>query len=61
MFMLSLAKPEQYYQVFLSQGMGMGVATGIMYTPVSSLVVQHFRKRRALAMVDYTQSFHFRH
>ncbi|KAK0244567.1 MFS general substrate transporter [Armillaria nabsnona] len=49
-FMLSLAKEGQYYQVFLSQGLGMGIGTGIMYTPTSSVVAHHFRKRRSIAM-----------
>ncbi|KAG7444138.1 MFS general substrate transporter [Guyanagaster necrorhizus] len=49
-FMLSLAKEGQYYQVFLSQGLGMGIGTGIMYTPTSSVVAHHFRKRRNIAM-----------
>lgn len=50
-FMLSLAKEGQYYQVFLSQGLGMGIGTGIMYTPTSSVVAHHFKKRRSIAMV----------
>ncbi|KAK0503643.1 major facilitator superfamily domain-containing protein [Armillaria luteobubalina] len=49
-FMLSLAKEGQYYQVFLSQGLGMGIGTGIMYTPTSSVVAHHFKKRRSIAM-----------
>lgn len=48
--MLSLAKPGKYYQVFLAQGVGMGIGTGVTYTPTSSVVSQHFRKRRSLAM-----------
>ncbi|KAF9050882.1 MFS general substrate transporter [Hymenopellis radicata] len=50
MFMLSLARRGEYYQVFLSQGLGMGIGTGVVYTPTSSVVAHHFRRRRGLAM-----------
>ncbi|KAF7416313.1 hypothetical protein PC9H_002578 [Pleurotus ostreatus] len=50
MFMLSLAKRGKYYQIFLSQGLGMSIATGVMYTPTSSVVAHHFKRRRGLAM-----------
>lgn len=48
-FMLSLAKPEQYYQVFLAQAVGMGVGLGMTFLPSLSIVAHHFRRRRALA------------
>ncbi|CDO77695.1 hypothetical protein BN946_scf184969.g46 [Trametes cinnabarina] len=50
LFMLSLAKPDQYYQVFLSQGVGVGLGAGMMYIPSVAVVSQYFHKRRALAM-----------
>ncbi|KIK52563.1 hypothetical protein GYMLUDRAFT_233400 [Collybiopsis luxurians FD-317 M1] len=50
MFMLSLSKPEQYYQVFLSQGVGMGVATGMLYMPCARVVSSHFRRHRGLVL-----------
>ncbi|PPQ77962.1 hypothetical protein CVT25_015437 [Psilocybe cyanescens] len=50
MFMLSLAKEDKYYQVFFAQGLGMGIAIGLLYTPTSSAVSQHFKKRRGFAM-----------
>ncbi|KAI0045840.1 MFS general substrate transporter [Auriscalpium vulgare] len=50
MLMLSFIKPEQYYQVFLTQGVGMGAGIGILYVPASAVVSHHFRSRRALAM-----------
>ncbi|KAI9068325.1 MFS general substrate transporter [Trametes sanguinea] len=50
LFMLSLAKPGQYYQVFLSQGVGVGIGAGMMYIPSVAVVSQYFHKRRALAM-----------
>lgn len=49
MFMLSLVKENQYYQVFLSQGVGMGVAQGMLFLPSLTIVPHHFRRRRALA------------
>ncbi|THH15784.1 hypothetical protein EW146_g4748 [Bondarzewia mesenterica] len=48
--MLSLAQPSQYYQIFLSQGIGMGLGLGILYVPTSAVVSHHFKSRRALAM-----------
>ncbi|KAF7358293.1 MFS general substrate transporter [Mycena venus] len=49
LFMLSLAKPQQYYQIFLSQGVGMGFGLGCTYLPSASIVSHHFAKRRGLA------------
>ncbi|KAJ7464983.1 major facilitator superfamily domain-containing protein [Mycena galericulata] len=48
--MLSFTRPEQYYQVFLSQGLGMGIGISLIYVPTCTLVSQHFRARKALAM-----------
>ncbi|KAK7466082.1 hypothetical protein VKT23_004807 [Stygiomarasmius scandens] len=50
LFMLSLAKPNQFYQIFLSQGLGAGLGAGILYVPSIAIVSQYFRERRALAM-----------
>ncbi|KAG1731655.1 MFS general substrate transporter [Suillus paluster] len=50
LFMLSLSKPDQYYQIFLSQGLGLGVATGLMYIPSMAIVSHHFQERRTLVM-----------
>ncbi|KAJ6501150.1 MFS general substrate transporter [Mycena vitilis] len=53
-FMLSLAKPLQYYQVnFLRgielQSVGMGMGLGFTFVPSVSIAVHHFAKRRGLA------------
>ncbi|KAI0373510.1 MFS general substrate transporter [Pilatotrama ljubarskyi] len=50
LFMLSLAKPDQYYQVILSQGIGVGLGAGMVYIPSVAVLSQYFLKRRALAM-----------
>ncbi|KIM41319.1 hypothetical protein M413DRAFT_72154 [Hebeloma cylindrosporum] len=50
LFMISISKPEQYYQLFLAQGLGMGIAIGIMYIPALGIVSHYFQKRRALAI-----------
>ncbi|KAJ7077540.1 major facilitator superfamily domain-containing protein [Mycena belliarum] len=50
LFMLSLCKPEQYYQIFLAQGIGAGLGAGTVYVPSVALVSHYFHKRRALAM-----------
>ncbi|KAL4063776.1 MFS general substrate transporter [Scleroderma citrinum] len=49
-FMLSLAHPHQYYQVFLAQGVGMGVGMGLMFLPAISVTSHYFRRRRTVAM-----------
>ncbi|KZS92142.1 MFS general substrate transporter [Sistotremastrum niveocremeum HHB9708] len=49
-FMLSLAKENHYYQIFLSQGVGMGLAMGLTWAPSMAAAGAHFRRRRALAM-----------
>ncbi|KAH9841055.1 major facilitator superfamily domain-containing protein [Rhodofomes roseus] len=49
-FLLSLAQPQHYYQVLLSQGIGMGLGMGSIFLPTSVLVSQHFHKKKALAM-----------
>jgi len=49
-FMLSLAKPHHYYQVFLCQAIGMGIGMGLVIVPALSLPSHYFRRRRSLAM-----------
>ncbi|GJJ15307.1 hypothetical protein Clacol_009583 [Clathrus columnatus] len=49
-FMLSLAKPHQYYQVFLSQGVGVGISMGFLYLPSISVCFHYFKRRKALAV-----------
>ncbi|KAJ4478455.1 MFS general substrate transporter [Lentinula aciculospora] len=50
LFMLSLAKPNHYYQVFLSQGLGAGLGGGLTYVPSIAITSHYFSTRRALAM-----------
>ncbi|KAJ7277950.1 major facilitator superfamily domain-containing protein [Mycena rebaudengoi] len=50
LFMLSLCKPEQLYQIFLAQGLGLGLGAGIVFVPSVAIVSHYFLKRRALAM-----------
>ncbi|KAG8754937.1 hypothetical protein FRC14_004522 [Serendipita sp. 396] len=49
-FMLSLAKEQQYYQVFLAQGIGAGIALGFLFLPAISVISHHFKRYRAFAM-----------
>ncbi|TBU25955.1 MFS general substrate transporter [Dichomitus squalens] len=49
LFMLSLAKPNHYYQVFLSQGLGMGLGLGLLFIPTLSIPVHHFKRHRVFA------------
>ncbi|KAJ2897611.1 uncharacterized protein MKZ38_004536 [Zalerion maritima] len=48
-FML-LSTCKEYWQVWLSQGLGMGLATGVLYQPALSIVSQYFERRRSFAM-----------
>ncbi|GBE87290.1 Aspyridones efflux protein [Sparassis crispa] len=50
LFMLSLAQPDHYYQVFLCQGLGMGLGAGTVYVSSVAVVSHYFVKWRALAM-----------
>ncbi|PBK71219.1 MFS general substrate transporter, partial [Armillaria solidipes] len=49
-FMLSLAKPREFYQFLLAQGFGMGMGMGCVFLPALSIMSHYFRRRRAVAM-----------
>ncbi|KAJ4480135.1 MFS general substrate transporter [Lentinula aciculospora] len=49
-FMLSLTKEDQYYQVILAQGVGMGIGVGLCYVPALVTAALHFPGRQAVAM-----------
>jgi len=48
--MLSLSQPQQFYQVFLTQGVGVGISLGFLFLPALSVLSHHFARKRALAM-----------
>lgn len=48
--MLSFAQPQQFYQVFLTQGVGIGISLGFLFLPSVSVISHHFEQKRALAM-----------
>ncbi|TEY80419.1 hypothetical protein BOTCAL_0038g00170 [Botryotinia calthae] len=48
MFMTSICK--EYYQVFLAQGIMMGLGFGLLYLPAPAIVSQFFHFRRGLAI-----------
>lgn len=50
LFMLSLAQPNQFYQILLTQGIGLGLSIGLTYIPGIGLISHHFSRHRALAM-----------
>ena len=50
--MLSLS--TTYYQVLLSQGICMGVGSGILYVPSLALIASSFTTKRALAVTFVT-------
>ncbi|EJD43949.1 MFS general substrate transporter [Auricularia subglabra TFB-10046 SS5] len=48
LFMLSLAQPQQFYQVFLSFGVASGIGLGCIVLPSTSVIGQYFHTRRPL-------------
>ncbi|KAG1724549.1 major facilitator superfamily domain-containing protein [Suillus lakei] len=54
LFMLSLAKPNQYYQILLAQGLGLGIAIGLLYVPSLAVVSHYFQRKRTLVMTFAT-------
>ncbi|KAJ7164233.1 major facilitator superfamily domain-containing protein [Mycena filopes] len=50
LFMLSLCKMDQLWPIFLAQGLGAGIGSGMLYIPSVAVVSHYFQKRRALAM-----------
>ncbi|KAJ6480279.1 MFS general substrate transporter [Mycena sanguinolenta] len=51
LFTLSLAQPDQFYQVFLAQGVANGIGVAMIYVPCVAIIPHHFHKRRAVAMI----------
>ncbi|KAH7402870.1 major facilitator superfamily domain-containing protein [Pyrenochaeta sp. MPI-SDFR-AT-0127] len=50
LFMLSFAQPGQFWHIFLTQGLLMGTTIAFGVQPALTVVGQHFKERRALAM-----------
>ncbi|KDR69925.1 hypothetical protein GALMADRAFT_76714 [Galerina marginata CBS 339.88] len=50
LFTLSLSHENSYYQVFLTNGVGLGVASGISYTASFAITGHYFIKKRALVV-----------
>jgi len=48
--MLSLVHIDQYYQIFMSQGLGMGIGAGMIYTPAMAIQAHHWKVHRSLVM-----------
>lgn len=48
--MLSLAHLDRYYQLFLSQGIGLGLGAGLVYMPSVAIQAHYWRARRAFVM-----------
>ncbi|KIK63783.1 hypothetical protein GYMLUDRAFT_40856 [Collybiopsis luxurians FD-317 M1] len=49
-FMLSLVRKGQYYQVFLAQAIGIGLGQALLFIPSLTVISQHFKKRRSFAI-----------
>lgn len=50
LLMLSFTQSGQFWQVFLAQGLLMGLTIAFGVQPAQTIVGQHFKERRALAM-----------
>jgi len=50
LFMVSISHTDKFYQLYLSQGLGMGIGAGLLYVPCVAVQAHHWRARRALAM-----------
>ncbi|KAF9531193.1 major facilitator superfamily domain-containing protein [Crepidotus variabilis] len=50
LFMLSITHENSYYQVFLSHGVTLGLATGLTWVPSLGIAGHYFQRRRALAV-----------
>ncbi|KXN87184.1 Riboflavin transporter MCH5 [Leucoagaricus sp. SymC.cos] len=50
LFILSLAKPNQYAVVLVCQGVGVGLGGGMMYVPSFAIISQYFNKKRATVL-----------
>lgn len=51
MLLLSLIPTSSLaLQVFLSQGLGLGIAMGLIYIPTMGVIAHHFQRRRTLAL-----------
>lgn len=50
LFMVSLVHQDKYYQIFLSQGLGMGIGAGVLFVPAMAVQAHHWRRRRPLAI-----------
>ncbi|KAF9069387.1 major facilitator superfamily domain-containing protein [Rhodocollybia butyracea] len=47
LFMLSIAHTDKYYQIFLSQGVGMGIGAGLIYLPAVAVQSRHWQAHRS--------------
>ena len=45
--MVSIADHTKYYQLYLSQGLGMGIGAGLIYVPAMAVQGHHWRAHRA--------------
>jgi len=50
LFMLSICHIDKFYQLYLAQGLGLGIGACLLYVPSLVVQAQHWRSRRSLAM-----------
>ncbi|KXN82192.1 Riboflavin transporter MCH5 [Leucoagaricus sp. SymC.cos] len=49
-FMLSITHTQQYYQVILSHGLGIGLGAGLVYLPSLGIVSHYFKKKAPVVL-----------
>ncbi|KAL9107242.1 MAG: hypothetical protein Q9227_007866 [Pyrenula ochraceoflavens] len=47
---MTISAATQYYQIFLAQGISVGLGCGLLFVPTMSVVAQYFTTKRPLAM-----------
>ena len=52
LFMLSLCKEQEFWQIILAEGVAVGVGSGLLYIPTLAIIGEIFKegKERAIAM-----------
>ena len=50
LFMLSLCDVNKFYQLYLAQGLGMGIGAGLLYVPCFAIQAHHWHFRKNFAM-----------
>ena len=56
LFMVSLVHGDKYYQIFLAQGLGMGIGSSFLYLPALAIHARHWPKKHRPVAVGIVMS-----